>query len=228
MPVILFSAMLLFQGCSMINGKGGVADSGPSYSPYFTAADPGVKESNSEGFIQRWFLLEPIKQDLRTNAIFTESFIRDAFNQEYFANQFSVVPDDGDTVTVDGEVLKWHALDATGYNVKLFRFATNLEKVHYGVIFWAVTVIDCPEDMEVRMSVGSNSASLWWLNGEEAVGLFGDRRMVVDDCMSKRMILKKGRNVVRGAVINGPGMSDFCVRFVDENGDPVKGLQVRL
>lgn len=56
--------------------------------------------------------------------------------------------------------------------------------------------------------------------------LSGDRRMVQDDCVSKRITLKKGRNVLRGAIINGPGMSDFCVRFIDEKGNPVKGYKV--
>ena len=31
-----------------------------------------------------------------------------------------------------------------------------------------------------------------------------------------------------GAVINGPGLSDFCVRFIDENGDPVRDITVNL
>ena len=47
------------------------------------------------------------------------------------------------------------------------------------------------------LSVGSNSASLWWLNGEETLLLSGDRRMVADDGMSKRITLKKGVNVLR-------------------------------
>ena len=58
--------------------------------------------------------------------------------------------------------------------------------------------------------------------------LSGDRRMVKDDAMSKRITLKKGRNILRGAVINGPGMSDFCVRFLDENGNPVKNYKINL
>ena len=62
------------------------------------------------------------------------------------------------------------------------------------------------------------------MNGEEAVILSGDRRMVADDVMSRRLTLKKGRNVIWGAVINGPGMSDFCVRFIDEAGKPVKNI----
>ena len=78
------------------------------------------------------------------------------------------------------------------------------------------------------MAVGSNGASMWWLNGEETVMLEGDRRMVKDDVVSKRMNLKKGRNILHGAVINGPGMSDFCVRFLDEHGNPIKNIKISV
>ena len=54
---------------------------------------------------------------------------------------------------------------------------------------------------------------------------FGDRRMVMDNALSRRLTLKK-ENIIRGAVINGPGMSDFCVRFLYENGEPVKNIQI--
>jgi len=132
-------------------------------------------------------------------------------------------------VTVAGEELAWHALDSAHWNVKLFRFAYGLNKRTYGVLFWAVTVVESPREMQnVRMAVGSNSASMWWLNGKEAVTLFGDRRMVMDDGVSKRLTLNKGRNVIRGAVINGPGLSDFCVRFIDEKGDPIRDLALSL
>jgi hypothetical protein len=128
-------------------------------------------------------------------------------------------------VNVSGQELEWHSLDATNFNVKLFRFAYGLNKQTYGVLFWAVTIVNARKEMKnIRMAVGSNSASMWWLNGKEAVILSGDRRMVMDDCVSKRLTLNKGRNVIRGAVINGPGLSDFCVRFIDENGEPIKDL----
>ena len=78
----------------------------------------------------------------------------------------------------------------------------------------------------VRMAVGSNSASMWWMNGKEALLLSGDRRMVMDDCVSNRLTLNKGKNIIRGAIINGPGMSDFCVRFLDETGAPIKDLTI--
>jgi hypothetical protein len=52
--------------------------------------------------------------------------------------------------------------------------------------------------------------------------------MVMDDAVSKRLTLNKGRNILRGAVINGPGLSDFCVRFIDENGAPIKDITISL
>lgn len=202
-------------------------EASPRLSDYFSPATTNTMSPDSEGFIQRWLLLEPIDKPNRSNTVFTDSYIREAFANEYFPNQFTVLPKDGDKVKVGKQKLTWHALDSKLFNVKLFRFASGLKKQVYGVLFWAVTVIECPEDMEnIRMSVGSNSASMWWLNGEEAVILSGDRRMVKDDCLSRRLTLKKGKNIIRGAIINGPGMSDFCVRFLNENGTPVNNITI--
>lgn len=196
-------------------------------SPYFSPGTARVMSSDENGFIRRWLLLEPIDKPNRSNTVFTDSYVRRVLAAEYFPTQFSALPVDGDKVKVGRQKLTWHALESNLFNVKLFRFASNLNKQVYGVLFWAVTVIECPADIpDVRMSVGSNSASMWWLNGEEAVILSGDRRMVKDDCLSKRLTLKKGKNIIRGAVLNGPGMSDFCLRFLDENGNPVKNITV--
>ena len=202
-------------------------EASPRLSDYFSPATSNTISPDNEGFIQRWLLLEPIDKPNRSNTVFTDSYIREAFATEYFPNQFTVLPKDGDKVKVGKQKLAWHALDSKLFNVKLFRFASGLKKQVYGVLFWVVTVIECPEDMEnIRMSVGSNSASMWWLNGEEAAILSGDRRMVKDDCLSRRLTLKKGKNIIRGAVINGPGMSDFCVRFLNENGTPVNNITI--
>jgi len=194
---------------------------------YFERQEADAVAPDSEGFIRRWLLLEPVEKPNRSNTVFTDSYLRDVFYTEYFKGQSTDVPADGDVVKVDGKKLRWHALDSKLFNVKLFRFASNLEKPVYGVLFWAVTVINCPEEIkDVRLAVGSNSASMWWIDGEEVLLLSGDRRMVADDAMSKRITLKKGRNIIRGAIINGPGMSDFCVRFVDDKGVPVTDFTV--
>jgi hypothetical protein len=200
---------------------------GRSIAGYFTPATIAKKAPNADGFIQRWSLLEPISKPNRGNTVFTDSYLRKAFDTLYFPNQFTFLPKDGEKVKVDDKELAWHALDSKLWNVKLFRFAYGLNKPIYGVVFWAVTVVNCPQEMKnVRMAVGSNSASMWWLNDKEALLLSGDRRMVMDDCVSGSLTLNKGKNIIRGVVINGPGMSDFCVRFLDEKGEPIKDVTI--
>ena len=222
---------------------------------YFSPASAQPAQPDDEGFIRRWMLLEPIDKPNRGNTVFTDSYLREHFNMQYFKNQQTIVPKNGQKVKVSfkreevpagfgrgfgqeepakpviktvNQTLTWHALDSENMNVKLFRFAEKWGQQVYGVLFWAVTIIDCDEDIKnVRLAVGSNSASMWWLNGEEALLLSGDRRMVKDDGMSPRLTLKKGRNILRGAIINGPGMSDFCVRFIDEKGNPVKNYSIK-
>ena len=222
---------------------------------YFSPATAQPAQPDDEGFIRRWLLLEPIDKPNSGNTVFTDSYLREHFNTEYFKGQQTIVPKDGQKikavyqkvevapgfgrsfgqqepaepkVTTVKQTLTWHALDSENMNVKLFRFAEKWGQQVYGVLFWAVTIIDCDEDIEnVRLAVGSNSASMWWFNGEEALLLSGDRRMVKDDAMSARLTLKKGRNILRGAIINGPGMSDFCVRFLDEKGNPVKNYSIK-
>ena len=209
------------------NNKAVALDTLRSLDKYFVPSTKSVSTPDEDGFIRRWTLLEPIEVPVRSNTLFTDSYLRNAFDTLYFHNQFTILPKDGEKVKVGENQLTWHALDSKNFNVKLFRFAYGLHKPEYGVLFWGVTVIDSPKEIKnVRLSVGSNSASMWWLNGEEILILSGDRRMVMDDAMSYRLTLKKGRNIIRGAVINGPGMSDFCVRFVNEQDEPVRNLKI--
>jgi len=221
---------------------------------YFSPVTTPSAQPDDEGFIRRWLLLEPIDKPNSGNTVFTDTYLREHFNREYFKGQQTIVPKNGQKVKATfkqeqapagfgrgmqqapaqpevktvTQTLTWHALDSENMNVKLFRFAEKWGEKVYGVLFWAVTIIDCDEDIEnVRLAVGSNSASMWWLNGEETLLLSGDRRMVKDDAVSPRLTLKKGRNILRGAIINGPGMSDFCVRFIDEKGNPVKNYSIK-
>lgn len=129
-----------------------------------------------------------------------------------------------DDPTMIKDTLTWHSVDSKLFNIKLIRFATGLSdgNKRYGLIFNAFTVINCEEDIpNVRLAGGSNAASIWWVNGEQVLTLQADRRMVADNGMSKRITLKKGKNLVRVAVINGPGMSDMCMRFYKEDGTTI-------
>ena len=182
------------------------------------------KSPDANGFIQRWLLLEPISA-----SGLTDSAVQAAVKKKYFPDQFTVVPRDGDKVTVGGAELTWHAVDTVNYNVNLFHFARAQGKKTSDMLFWAVTVINCPREMhDVRLAIGSNAASVWWVNGKEVIGIYGDRQTVIDDGVSKRLTLNKGPNVVRAAIVNGGGATDFCARFLDAEDKPLKEITVSL
>jgi hypothetical protein len=194
---------------------------------HFVPAAVAKKAPNARGFIQRWLVLEPIKKDIARNSILTDSFLRKNFSADNFSPDYTIVPKNGETVKVGNQELKWYALDSKAFNFNLYHFTYAIEKPRYGILVWLVTVIDSPVEMKnVRMAAGSNSSSMWWLNGQEVLTLSGDRDMIADNVTSKRLTLKKGKNIIRGAVINGPGMANFCVRFLDEKGAPIKNLSV--
>lgn len=203
------------------------SDTTRTLSSHFTQATTTPIPPDAKGFIRRWLVLEPVKKNIRDNRSYTDSYLRNAFNTDNFNPDFAFIPKKGSTVTIDNQELKWHALDSKLFNFKLFRFAYALNKPQYGVLFWGVTVINCKEELKnVRMVAGINSAGMLWLNGKEAIMLSSDRDMVVDDAASPRITLNKGKNVIRIGVINGPGMSDFCVRFLDETLQPVTNFTI--
>jgi hypothetical protein len=80
----------------------------------------------------------------------------------------------------------------------------------------------------VRLAIGSNAASVWWVNGKRVVALYNDRQTVIDDGVSKRLTLNKNANVIRAAILNAGGATDFCTRFLDENDRPIKTLTATL
>jgi hypothetical protein len=184
-----------------------------------------TKAPNADGFLQRWLILEPI----RVSGQLTESAVQTVVKTDYFPDQYNVIPRDGDKMTVGDTELAWHAVDTLAYNVNLFHFAYALNKPTSNVLFWAVTIVNAPRELsDVRLAIGSNAASVWWVNGTEVIGIYNDRQTVIDDGVSKRLTLKKGRNVIRAAIVNAGGATDFCARFLDDEDRPVKGITVTV
>jgi hypothetical protein len=180
---------------------------------------------DARGFIHRWLVLEPIPV---TNRL-TQAAVQEALQKAALPERAGALPADGDAVAVNGTQLKWHALETANYNLNLYHFAWALSKPTSNVLFWVETTVDSPREMQnVRLAIGSNAASRWWLNGEPVIALNDDRQAVIDDGVSRRLTLRKGRNVIRAAIINGGGATDFCARFLDESDKPIQGLRVSL
>lgn len=189
----------------------------------------GVKDStrtvpNEDGFIQRWLILEPIAANGDT-----QNVVQQIVKTEHFENELTIIPKEGQKVTANGRELTWHAVDTDEYNVNLYYFAAAVGTNCNNSLFWAVVIVNCPEEMEnVRLAIGSNSASVWWVNGQEVIGIYGNRCTVIDDGISKRLTLKKGPNIIRGGIVNASGACDFCARLLDSSGKPLKGYTVSL
>jgi hypothetical protein len=193
--------------------------------PTLTRAKGAALPVDSRGFVHRWLVLEPVPVAGRL----TESAVQEALKLAALPEAAGTPAADGAAVTVNGSGLKWHALDTSKYNLNLYHFAWALSKPTSNVLFWIETTVDSPREMQgVRLAIGSNAASRWWLNGEPVIALNDDRQSVVDDGVSRRITLRKGRNVIRAAIVNGGGATDFCARFLDENDRPITGLSVTL
>ena len=222
LAVVVSSALLARAGA-----RGGATGNAPPLSPtnFIVPAGTGEKAPNAAGFLQRWLVLEPIP----ANGV-TQSAVQAMVKKEYFPNQFTVIPHDGDKVTVNGTELTWHALDTKFFNFSTYHYGFMFNKpTTANVLMWVVTIVNCPEEMHnVRLAIGSNDASVWWVNGQEVIGIYGDRPNIIDDGVSKKLTLKKGANVIRCALHNQQGMNDFCARFLDANDKPISNLTINL
>ncbi len=221
--------MKTFQVCAalcLLSGPALSQEAAPRPpAPTLTRAAGGALPVDARGFIHRWLVLEPIPVPGRL----TESGVQDALKIATLPAGDDAQPGDGRPLAVNGAQLTWHALDTTNYNVNLYHFAWSLSKPTSNAVFWVETTIDAPAEMQnVRLAIGSNAASRWWLNGAPVIALNDDRQTVIDDGVSNRVTLHAGANVIRAAIINGGGATDFCARFLDEHDRPVTGLRAAL
>jgi hypothetical protein len=219
LTAVFLSAVLT---CS---AKGAEQDGQRPPAPTLTPAKGASHSVDSRGFIHRWLVLEPLPVPGRL----TESAVEETLQSAPLPTGDDALPADGEQITLNGTTLAWHALDTANYNFNLYHFAWALSKPTSNVMFRVTTAIDSPREMTgVRLAIGSNAASRWWLGGSRVIALNDDRQTVIDDGVSQRLTLRKGRNVIRAIIINGGGATDFCARFLDDNDQPVKGLSVSL
>lgn len=229
LPALLAGCLVVVTVAASQGVPGAPAASEPSAprppAPTLTPPSTATMAADADGFLRRWLVLEPI----RTNGQLTDSAVRALVNTTHFPDQLTTLPRDGETVVAGEDRLTWHAVDTSLYNVNLYHFAYALDRPTSNVLFWAVTVIDVPREMvNVRLAIGSNSASVWWVNGDEVITLFNDRQSVIDDGVSDRLTLKAGRNVIRAAIVNAGGATDFCARLLDADDRPITSVTVAL
>src|SRR5512146_2475376 len=121
--VILAGATLLGIAAAQSNTTGSLA-------PFLARPASPTRVPDANGFMQRWLILEPISVNGQT-----ESIVRTAVKTAYFANQFTILPHDGDKVMVGDKDLIWHAVDTNDYNLNLDYFAKAFGKTSDNALF---------------------------------------------------------------------------------------------
>src|ERR1039458_8335138 len=104
---LLVASLWCQEAAAQRGAGGGTTAPSPLHAP-----DSPQKAPDAEGFLPRWLILEPINIGNQQ----TENASKAAVKVEYFPNQLTVMPHDGDKVTVGSQELTWHALDTTVYN----------------------------------------------------------------------------------------------------------------
>src|ERR1043166_332085 len=101
-------ALLLFSVALGFASAAETADIARKIAPSLSRPASAEKVPDSDGFIPRWLILEPI----RVNTQLTDSAVQAAIKTEYFPQQFTVVPLILTVSPSCGTTHTWHAVDS--------------------------------------------------------------------------------------------------------------------
>ena len=130
-------ALVIWAGSVVLGIAPASSAAAQALGPTLTSPSTPQKTPDADGFLPRWLLLEPIG----VNGL-TDSAVQAIVKKEYFPDQFTVIPHDGDKVTVGDAQLTWHAVDTKNYNINLYHFTYALGKPTSNVLFWTVTLVN--------------------------------------------------------------------------------------
>jgi uncharacterized Zn ribbon protein len=175
---------------------------------------PQTFSPDAEGFIRNWLVLAPIAVQEDSGATEIE--------KDFLGGEAAVQPKPGDKVNVGGKILTWTAHQAGDYFVDFLK-AFGAERGE-DVAAYAVAYINTDDQMNVRLSVGSNDQCKVWLNGKQVIK-FTETRTLDKDTDSADVVLNKGQNVLVFKVINEKNNWQGAARFL-QNGAAVKGIRI--
>lgn len=169
-----------------------------------------------EGFIRNWLVLAPIAIQEDSGASEIE--------KDFLGGEATVKPKPDDKVNVDGKILTWKPHETPDYYIDFLK-AFGAERGE-DVAAYAVAYVIADEEMQVRLSVGSNDQCKAWVNGKQILK-FAETRTLDKDTDSGDVTLVKGQNVLVFKVINEKNNWQGAARFL-KGGAPVKNVRISL
>jgi hypothetical protein len=171
------------------------------------------------GFLRDWLILAPIPlADGQTGA--------DAVDKQQIPGEASLRPKAGQRVKIENQEFVWkeHHERRSIIDFNAFLGQETVDSVAYAVCY----ILSDQDRRDLRLLIGSDDQAKVYLNGKEEYKHPGARAVTVDEDTTEGLILKQGINVLMFKVVNEAAAWEGCIRFVDERGNPVTGLQVRL
>lgn len=171
---------------------------------------------DGDGFIRNWLVLAPI-------AVLEDSGASE-IQKDMLGGEAAILPKADEKVNVDGKILTWTPHQTSDYFIDfLTSFGASRGE---DAAAYAVAYVLADQDMNVKLSVGSNDQCKVWVNGAPVI-TFTDTRTFDKDTDSADVTLRKGQNVVVFKVINEKNNWQGAARFL-KDGAPVKNLTIAL
>jgi hypothetical protein len=169
---------------------------------------------DASSFIQDWLVLAPLAVEDRAKAL----------EQEQVRGEARLQPQAGKQVQVGGQEFAWKAHHAEEPVLDFYRLVgkQSRDSIAYAMCY----VISAAERNDLLLQVSSEGRAKVYLNGQEVYRYSGPRGLWDVDPVGP-ITLRKGTNVL---ILKVPNRGAWlgCARFVDQEGNPVHGLQVRL
>jgi hypothetical protein len=173
---------------------------------------------SAPGFIQDWLILAPLAlEDDQTGA--------ERMERDQLPGEARLEPRAGDCVPVNGKEYTWEERHEKEPILDFNRIVGKLcnQAVGYAVCY----VISEAERHDLLLQVGSDDQAKVYLNGLEVYKKSLASSLNALDTIGP-ITLRKGTNVLVLKVVNHAMTWEACARFVDREGNPAQGLQVRL
>jgi hypothetical protein len=174
--------------------------------------------AGTPGFIQDWLILAPLPLEAGQRGA-------KGLEREQLASEARLQPRAGEHVLVNGREFTWQVHRAKEPILDFNHFMGKQCEDHaaYAVCY----VMSDTERNDLLLQVGSDDEAKMYLNGQEIYKELLPHQLLRLDPIGP-VQLHKGTNVLILKVVNETWSWQACTRFVDAEGNPAQGLQVRL
>jgi hypothetical protein len=170
------------------------------------------------GFIQDWLVLAPLPLEGSERG-------DQGLEREQLSPEAKQQPRAGDHVQVGGREYTWQTHRGDEPVLDFNRLVGKLSE--YSVAYAVCYIVSAADRNDLLLQVGSDDQAKAYLNGQEVYKYARTRGLVGLDPIGP-VQLRRGTNVLVFKVVNETSGWLGCVRFVDKEGNPAQGLQVRL